>query len=132
MEPQLERAGLTLSSFELLSAIRSSGGKASQADIARRLGITPPSLSEAVRYATQKGLIEQVADIQDKRLKRLRLTDAGRKAVHGVLSAVKETELMAFSEVDPNRVEECVALLREINRNLARRLASPTYDDGTH
>jgi len=125
MEPQLERAGLTLSSFELLSAIRSSGGKASQADIARRLGITPPSLSEAVRYASQKGLIEQVADPEDKRLKRLRLTAAGRKSVHVVLAAIQETENAAFADFDPAKIEASISLLREINRNLARRLAGP-------
>jgi DNA-binding MarR family transcriptional regulator len=123
MEPELVRAGLTLSSFELLSAVHASGGKSSQADIARRLGITPPSLSEAVRYATQKGLVEQIPDPTDGRLKRLRLTAVGRKAVHGIMAAVNATEDAILAEADVSRLADAIALLRELNRNLARRLS---------
>lgn len=122
MGPELEKAGLTLSSFELLSAVHASGGKASQAEIARRLGITPPSLSEAVQFAARQGFVEQVADTEDRRLKRLRLTTSGRKAVHVVTVAIRETEESVLSQTDPGRLEEALKLLREVNRNLARRL----------
>lgn len=127
MSPELERVGLTVSSFELLSAIQASGGKASQAEIAQRLNIRPPSLSEAVRYASQKGLVEQVGVEEDRRLKRLRLTTAGRRAVHEVLESVREAESEMVSECAPEEIAEAVQLLRRINRNLARRNQSRTH-----
>lgn len=127
MSPELERVGLTVSSFELLSAIHASGGKASQAEIAQRLNIRPPSLSEAVRYASQKGLVEQVGVEEDRRLKRLRLTAAGRRAVHEVLESVRQTESEMVAECTPEEITEAVQLLRRINRNLARRNQSRTH-----
>src|SRR5476651_1423749 len=79
IEPKLQETGVSLGTFELLSAVHASGGKATQVEIARRLGITPPSLSESVKGATARNLIEQHVDSDDGRRKILKLTPTGKK-----------------------------------------------------
>src|SRR4051812_5082147 len=72
IEPACADAGISLGSFELLSAVRSSGARASQASIARRLGITPPSFTEALHAAVRQGIVEQVPHPRDSRAKKVK------------------------------------------------------------
>jgi len=122
MDPKLEETGITLGTFELLSAIYASGGRATQVEIANRLGITPPSLSEAVKAATQKGLTEQHADADDARRKILKLTPKGKKAMQSIIKAVGQTETRMVEGIDPQELSDAIELLKRVNRNLARIL----------
>src|SRR5947207_1625524 len=87
MEPHLQTVGLTLSTFELLSAVHSLKSTATQADVARRLGITPPSLSESVKGAIGQGYVVQESNPADARAKLLRITPKGTKALNTVVKA---------------------------------------------
>ena len=122
MEPKLEESGITLGTFELLSAVYASGGRATQVEIARRLGITPPSLSEAVKAATQKGLAEQHSDADDARRKILKLTPKGKKTMQSIVKAVAQTETRMVDGIDAEQLASAIDLLRRVNRNLARIL----------
>lgn len=124
MQPDLEKAELTLAGFELLSAVFAGGGKAAQADIAKRLGISPPSLSESVRVAVRKGFLVQTSIPGDARVKRLQLTPRGKSAVRSVMLAVNRTEVEILEGLDNEQVLGAVRLLREINGNLARKIST--------
>jgi DNA-binding MarR family transcriptional regulator len=121
LQPDLEAAGLTLACFELLSAVHSDGGKSAQSDIARRLGISPPSLSEAVRMAVKRGLIIQIAVETDARVKQLKLTPKGRAAVRRVLDAVKRVETDMQGGLSSTEIGSAIDILARVNRNLATR-----------
>lgn len=123
LEPHLERMGLTFSTFELLTSIRGAGRGASQADVARRLGITPPSLTEAARLAVKAGLIEQVASEHDRRSKTLALTAAGEKKLQETLSAVNQAERTMVKGIDSKDLRVAVNVLKAASKNLARGLA---------
>lgn len=120
MEADFAAAGLTLAGFELLSAVHAGGGKSAQADIAKRLGISPPSLSEAVRGAVKRGFVTQGPVPGDARVKQLRLTPKGRAAVRHVLDAVKRVETEMLRGLSAEEIVTTIDVLARINRNLAK------------
>lgn len=122
MEPKLAEAGVSLGAFELLSAIHGSGGRGTQIEIANRLGITPPSLSETVKSAVARGFVEQHTDSDDGRRKILKLTPAGRKAMQTIVKGVNTAEAQMVDGIDPVQLVSVVDVLRRVNRNLARSL----------
>ena len=122
MEPKLQDAGISLGTFELLSAIYASGGRATQVEVARRLGITPPSLSEAVKAACSRELVEQHSDTDDARRKILKLTAKGRKAMQSIVKGVNFAETRMVEGIDPNQISLVIEVLRRVNLNLARFL----------
>ena len=119
IEPRLVEVGISLGTFELLSAVHASGGRATQVEIARRLGITAPSLSESVKSATSRNLIEQHIDSDDGRRKILKLSPNGRKAMNSVVKAVNNAETRMIDGIDATSVADVVEILKIVNRNLA-------------
>lgn len=120
LEPQLEDTGVSLGTFELLTAVHACGGTATQAEIARRLGITPPSLSESVKGAAARNLIEQHIDSADGRRKILRLTTTGRKAMHSIVKGVNIAETRMVDGIESSQLAIVVDVLKRVNRNLAK------------
>jgi DNA-binding MarR family transcriptional regulator len=92
LDPWMQRAGLRPTHFELLSTIHSAGEGVHQAEVARRLGLTPPSLSEAVQSAVRAGFVRQEPHPEDARAKALSLTKNGREALATVLKGMEEAE----------------------------------------
>jgi len=122
MAPELKRVGLSLATFELLSAVQAGGGRAAQADIAKRLGISAPSLSESVGNAVRKGFLIQIANGADARVKQLKLTPEGRTAVRTILKAIAEAETSMLAGLTEEQVGDTIDVLTVMTRNLARRL----------
>lgn len=118
LQPRLENEGLSLASFDLLSAVKASNG-GTQADIARRLGVSPGTLSEAVKAAVQRGLIEQISDGGDARLRRLRLTRSGSRVLNKILKSVDEIEVVMLDGIAADKIEVAREVLWRAIRNLA-------------
>ena len=122
LQPTLDRLNISYGAFELLSAIRSAGDNANQAEIARRLGITAPSLTEAVRAAIGSGLIEQVPVATDARAKNLRLSPKGKAALAKILEEVNQTEQILVVGIEDRVLRSVLTVLKTANRNLARKI----------
>jgi DNA-binding MarR family transcriptional regulator len=120
MEPDLRRVGLGASGFEILSALRAIQRSATQAQLAARLGITPPSLSEALKSLVAAGLITQTPSRIDARAKTLRLTSKGGRILSELLRSVNLAERRMVEGIDPDDLRRAVAVLRTANRNLVR------------
>ena len=54
-------------------------GELSQRRLAEKLGITPPSVTTALRKLEAKGLIGKEVDPADQRIQRIDLTEAGKE-----------------------------------------------------
>lgn len=119
IEPTLKQQGLNLGTFELLSAVQASKGQAKQNELAERLGITPPSLCEALKSAVKKGFVEQVASPTDQRAKIVRLTNKGSKALDFALLTINQMETRLRNSLDSQKLIESIRLLAEANKVLA-------------
>lgn len=124
--PDLRSAGLSLSQFEMLSAIRSAGGQATQAEVARRLGITPPSLCEALKPLVAAGLVEQRPSRRDKRANAVTLSLKGHAAVRKVVAAVQRTEAELGDSLEPADLDTTLRVLRQVTARLLRKIHPPT------
>lgn len=122
LEPHLQKAGITGATFDLLSTIRATDGGATQAEIARRLRISPPTLSQAIKTAEEKGLVERSARKRDARVKIVKLTKKGKKAVDSALIAVNQLEQDVVETIDATELQTALAVLKKANRMVASRI----------
>ncbi len=121
LEPELARAGINFSTFELLSAAHAADGKASQAELARRLGITAPSLCESIKQAVAQGLIEQLPYGRDRRVHRVHVTRKGGAVLRKVLVALAKIEDALVQGLGEQDVADAVSLLQRAAWNLEER-----------
>jgi DNA-binding MarR family transcriptional regulator len=76
----LQRHGLTLAEHALLRVVEHHPG-ITAAEIARRLSMTPPAITQMLNTCARKKFVVRSADQQDARRSALQLTPAGRMAV---------------------------------------------------
>lgn len=74
-----EELDLTLTQVKALCAV--SGAELTVKDLAEQLGLSLPGTSRAVDALVERGLLGRREDLHDRRMKRLRCTDAGRDAL---------------------------------------------------
>lgn len=118
--PVLEREGVTGPTFELLTAIHATQGKASQARVAEVLGVTPPTLCESVKVAVRSGLIVQEANPRDRRAKRLSLTAKGNRIVRKALEKMQTGEEAMIDGISDAELDAAITTIAAAVKNLAR------------
>jgi DNA-binding MarR family transcriptional regulator len=128
-QPLLESMGMTLAGFELLSVVKAGGGSLPQAELARRLGVSAPTLCEAVKTASHRGLLVQNAHPTDSRAKTLTLTARGARIVNEVLKKVNQAEAEMVIGIGDKELNSTIDVLRRINRNLAKALTESQRTD---
>ena len=74
-------------SLKALHALLEDDEELSVKQVAERLGLSLPGASRTVEALLQRGLLERREDADDRRVKRVRLTDHGRDVVHRIESA---------------------------------------------
>jgi DNA-binding MarR family transcriptional regulator len=118
--PVLERESVSGPTFELLTAIHATQGKASQARVAEVLGVTPPTLCESVKVAVRQGLIVQEANPRDRRAKRLALTAKGNRVVRKAIEKMQTGEEAMIAGISDAELDGAIATISAAVRNLAR------------
>jgi DNA-binding MarR family transcriptional regulator len=92
--------------------------------LADSLGVSLPAMSRAVDGLFERGFVRREEDTVDRRIKRVRLTDAGRAAP----LALNEARLSALHElIDSLDDEQADALARALGLILARREEIAAY-----
>ncbi|MBS1706327.1 MAG: winged helix-turn-helix transcriptional regulator [Armatimonadetes bacterium] len=124
VEPKLKKLGIGWTTFQLLSAVHGAGTEASQAEVARRLGVTPATLSESVTQHVEKGLLEQTKNSSDKRLKVLVLTKKATKVLSQVMNLLEDVEKVMVSGVGENTGASALKALDKMAKNLEKAVSS--------
>lgn len=92
--------------------------------LAESLGVSLPAMSRAVDGLFERGFVRREEDTVDRRMKRVRLTDAGRAAP----LALNEARLSALHELmDSLDDEQAEALARALELILERREEIAAY-----
>ena len=109
---------LSFTQIKTLCALESDGDERSVKALADSLGVSLPTMSRAVDGLLEGGFVEREEDPDDRRMKRVRLTRAGR----GVPRALDEARLSALAElIGSLGDEEALALEHALGLILARR-----------
>lgn len=89
MASVLQRHGLTVAEHALLRVIEHHPG-ITAAEIARRLSMTPPAVTQMLNACARKQFIKRRADRADARRAALQLTATGRTAVQRARRSIEE------------------------------------------
>ncbi|MYU23316.1 MarR family transcriptional regulator [Streptomyces sp. SID8352] len=118
----LRRAGLSRAEFDLLGALRRTGHELTPGELARETFSSGAAVTKRLKQLSERGLVERRGDTRDRRVAHLRLTDAGRDLVDGVLPDQLAYESAVLSGVEPLRRNELSDLLGELLGQLEGRL----------
>lgn len=73
--------GVSLAQTKMLMCIKAQSNMARAADIAEIFGVAPRTVTEALDGLERDGLIRRVPDVEDRRVKRIAITEAGEAAI---------------------------------------------------
>jgi DNA-binding MarR family transcriptional regulator len=79
-----EELDLTITQLKALHALDACSAEVSVKNLAERLGMSLPGASRTVELLLRRGWLERREDEQDRRMKRVRITDAGRDVVRRI------------------------------------------------
>ena len=90
------------------------------AELARRVGTSPPTITRMVARMEGSGLLERRSDSGDRRLVRVFLTSRGRE-LEGVLNKeLSELSKVALDGLSPTERSDLVRNMRTVRENLER------------
>ncbi|MEU8585956.1 MarR family transcriptional regulator [Streptomyces sp. NPDC048664] len=121
----LRRAGLTRPEFDVLGALRRTGHELTPGDLARETFASGAAVTKRLKQLTERGLIERRGDTRDRRVAHVRLTEAGRDIVDGVLPEQLSYEKAVLSGLHDDGRRDLAALLAELLVQLEGRLGVP-------
>ncbi|KOU63259.1 hypothetical protein ADK57_22600 [Streptomyces sp. MMG1533] len=107
----LRRAGLSRPEFDLLGALRRTGHELTPGELARETFSSGAAVTKRLKALTERGLVERRGDARDRRVAHVRLTDAGRDLVDGILPEQLAYETAVLSALDPAEQGELAVLL---------------------
>jgi DNA-binding MarR family transcriptional regulator len=93
---KLDEVGISLTQMKLLHLLDVAPEEHSLKELGDRMGCSLPGASRAVDGLLQRGLVERREDEHDRRIKRVRISDAGRRIVREV-TAVRLDALQQFT-----------------------------------
>jgi DNA-binding MarR family transcriptional regulator len=95
---KMEESGLSLTQFKALLMLAGPEGEEPYAgrDIAERLHVSLASVSRAVDELVRSRIVSRVEDLEDRRVRRLTITDKGRRLA-GEIVAARVADMEAFA-----------------------------------
>ncbi|MGW7165005.1 MarR family winged helix-turn-helix transcriptional regulator [Streptomyces sp. NPDC054884] len=120
----LRRAGLTRPEFDVLGALRRKGQELTPGELVRETFSSGAAVTKRLKQLTERGLVERRGDSRDRRVAHLRLTDAGRDLVDGIMPEQLAYESAALAAMDDGRQGELADLLGELLSRLEGQMRS--------
>jgi DNA-binding MarR family transcriptional regulator len=100
---------LSFTQIKALCALEADGEERSVKALAESLGISLPAMSRAVDGLFERGLVGREEALEDRRMKRVRLTASGRK----VPQALNDARLSALAELMGSLGDEEASVLQQ-------------------
>ncbi|WBO69453.1 MarR family transcriptional regulator [Streptomyces camelliae] len=120
----LRRDGLSRAEFDLLGALRRTGHELTPGELARETFSSGAAVTKRLKQLTERGLVERRGDTRDRRVAHLRLTDAGRDLVDGILPEQLAYETAVLAVLDPDGQGQLAGLLGELLSRLEGRMGA--------
>lgn len=98
--------------------ILSKEGKLPQKDIAKKLGVKPPSITALLKKLEARGLIIRSQDDQDQRVSWITLSEEGKHYINKIKDMMKEMDEAMFQDVLPEEKLLFRRILLQIRENL--------------
>ncbi len=96
-----------------------SHGDCSQKELAEVLGVSPASIATSLKRMSKAGFIERTADETDRRINRLKITDAGREVFFAGKAECDKVDKIMFTGFDEGEIALLSDMLSRIANNLS-------------
>lgn len=93
-------------------------GEMSQKKLAQKIGITPPSMTVALRKLESRGYIQKETDEKDQRISRIRLSEEGKKQIQELRNIMESMEENLYRGMSNEEKILIRRLLLEMRKNL--------------
>lgn len=104
LERELRDLDLTPSQYTTLSML-AANGETSSSDLARRVLVTPQSMSEMIKALDRKSLIKRQESEGNRKVLDIALSPAGRALLEKAEARVDSLEATMFSAIAPDQLE---------------------------
>jgi DNA-binding MarR family transcriptional regulator len=104
LERELRDLDLTPSQYTTLSML-AANGETSSSDLARRVLVTPQSMSEMIKALERKSLIKRQESEGNRKVLDIALSPAGRALLEKAEARVDALEATMFSAIAPDHLE---------------------------
>ena len=115
--------GITMQQWELLMRLRRAGGAVDQRELCCAFGVAPPTLTALIDSAEERGWIRRIPHPDDRRRRRIELTQAGAEAIAALPHLGREVDDAMTEGFSERELDRLAALLRRAAENL--REAAP-------
>lgn len=89
-------------------------GNRAATDLSHTLGLSPSSLTQMAGRLIRAGLVAKELDSQDRRVRRLSLTAAGRNLMEGRQAMRARAAARLLQHIEPGRLQDLITFLEEI------------------
>nr|WP_296265424.1 MarR family transcriptional regulator [uncultured Merdimonas sp.] len=93
-------------------------GELSQRQLARKVGITPPSVTTAIRKLEGKAMIEKEADPHDQRVFKIRLSKKGKASLEQLKEEIQRLEEVLYQGISAEEKLLLRRILLDMRNNL--------------
>lgn len=114
-EARLAESGLSMAQFSLLAALAQEP-EPTMSRLAELRELSPSTLTRTLRPLETEGLVEFVADADNRRLKRARLTREGRRRLRAAYALWKQAQAEAEAAVPAKAVEQVLRATEDLPR----------------
>jgi len=115
----LHETGMTLPQLVGLQVLHHAG-PVSVSMLSAALKLSASATSHLVDRMVEKGFVARTEDPEDRRQKRLEITETGRSLVERLQASRTAEFTTAFSEVNPEFQSQLVPIFEQLNAELAR------------
>lgn len=116
---RMEDIGLKPSQAGVLFVLNCEG-RLSQRELAEKIGITPPSMTVALRKLEDRGYIVKEPDKEDQRIIRILLSDKGKECIEELKGIMDSMEELLFQGISSEERMFFRRLVLEMRKNLLK------------
>ena len=116
---ELEKVGLTFSQHHVLLYLsQCENQETSLKDLEKAAGVAQSTMAGIVMRLEDKGYIEPFADEADRRIKKVRLSSAGKKICENAMRGFQEQNKVMCSDLTEQEQRQLEALLEKVYQSL--------------
>ena len=117
----LQESDLTMTQMYFLGVLaHQPDGEASLKELERHFRVAQSTAAGVAARLEKKGLVESVPDETDRRVKRVRVTDAGADTLRRAIETMERSERQMLAPLTDDEQETLLSLLRRVHSALRR------------
>lgn len=113
---ELQEHGVTFTQIQMLLALDTmEGGSATLKELEKFFGVAQSTAAGVAVRLEKKNLVIGFTDAEDKRIKHIRITDAGKELCKATQKSMEESERRLFAGLTPEEKAQFLLLLKKIH-----------------